>query len=241
MARSRSHAAELIASGAVRVGGVTTPKAASMVDSSAPIDFAAAPPPYVGRGGLKLEGAIADFAIDVSGRRALDAGASTGGFTDFLIQHGAASVVAVDVGYGQLDPRLVSDPRVTVFDRTNLRHVSAADVGGPFDLIVADLSFISLCTVAGALAELSSPGADLVLLVKPQFEVGREQVGRGGIVSDPSLHRLALDKVIGCLGSAGLGTRAVTTSPILGAKGNREFFVWCVRSAPTSAHLEMPV
>jgi 23S rRNA (cytidine1920-2'-O)/16S rRNA (cytidine1409-2'-O)-methyltransferase len=241
LARSRSHAADLIAAGAVLVGGVTTPKAASMVDASVPIEFAATPPPYVSRGGSKLAGAITDFGLDVSGRTALDAGSSTGGFSDFLLQHGVATVTAVDVGYGQLDSRVARDPRVTVFDRTNIRYSTAEELGGPFDLIVADLSFISLCTVAGVLFELSKPGADLVLLVKPQFEVGKDQVGRGGIVSDPIRHRAALDKVIDCLGSAGLGTKGVTASPILGAKGNREFFVWCVRSEGTAPDLEMPV
>ncbi len=241
LARSRSHAAELIGSGSVRVGGVTAPKAASMVDASDPIEFASDPPPYVGRGGLKLAGAIADFGLDVSGRKALDAGASTGGFTDFLLQQGVSSVSAVDVGYGQLDARITTDPRVSVFDRTNIRYAAAEDVGGPFDLIVADLSFISLCTVAPALASMARAGADLVLLVKPQFEVGKEQVGRGGIVSDPALHRRAIDKVIACLGSSDMGTRGVTVSPIQGAKGNREFFVWCVRSASTASELEYPV
>jgi 23S rRNA (cytidine1920-2'-O)/16S rRNA (cytidine1409-2'-O)-methyltransferase len=241
LARSRSHAADLIGSGAVRVGGVTTPKAASMVDAGDPIEFTSDPPPYVGRGGSKLAGAVADFGVDVAGRRALDAGASTGGFTDFLLQSGVASVAAVDVGYGQLDSRIADDPRVTVFDRTNIRHAAPADLGGPFDLVVADLSFISLCTVAESLAALATPSADLVLLVKPQFEVGKEQVGRGGIVTDPALHRMALEKVVECLGARGMGTQGVTVSPILGAKGNREFFVWCVRSIPTASELELPV
>lgn len=241
MARSRSHAAELIESGTVRVGGLPIPKAASMVDSSVPIDFAGEPPPYVSRGGSKLEGAMADFDIAIEGRRALDAGASTGGFTDYLLQHGVISVTAVDVGYGQLDQRVAADPRVTVRDRTNIRHSTADELGGPFDLVVADLSFISLCTVAPALAGLSEPGADLVLLVKPQFEVGKGQVGRGGIVTDPDLHRTALEKVIACLAEHDIGVQAVTTSPIRGAKGNREFFVWCVRSAKPKEDLEMPV
>lgn len=241
LARSRSHAAELIGSGAVRVAGVTAPKAASMVEPSDPIEFASEPPPYVGRGGLKLAGAVTHFGLDVSGRKALDAGASTGGFTDFLLQAGAASVAAVDVGYGQLDARIAADARVSVFDRTNIRHAAPEDLGGPFDLIVADLSFISLCTVAPALASMAGPAADLVLLVKPQFEVGKDQVGRGGIVSSPDLHRRAIEKVIECLDAADMGTRAVTVSPILGAKGNREFFVWCVRSAPTASGLELPV
>jgi len=223
----------MISGGAITVGGVMNPKPASLVEAGTVIELVAEPPPFVGRGGLKLDGALDAFDLDVQGRRALDAGASTGGFTDVLLQRGAESVCAVDVGYGQLSSRLTNDPRVKVFDRTNIRNVGPDELGATFDLIVADLSFISLCTVAPALAALAEDGADLVLLVKPQFEVGRGDVGKGGIVRDSEARAGAVRSVIECLGRAGIGTQAVCASPVPGAKGNREFFVWCVRSAPT--------
>jgi 23S rRNA (cytidine1920-2'-O)/16S rRNA (cytidine1409-2'-O)-methyltransferase len=207
------------------------PKSASLVDAATVIEFTKDPPPYVGRGGIKLAGALNEFGIDVAGRRALDAGASTGGFTDHLLQNGVASVVAVDVGYGQLDDRIAADDRVVVKDRTNIRHVEPETLGAPFELVVADLSFISLCTVAESLSTLAAPQADLVLLIKPQFEVGKGDVGRGGLVSDPGLQRDAIEKVVDCLARSDLATRGLCRSPITGAKGgNTEFFVWCVRS-----------
>ena len=240
MAESRSSAAALVTSGGVTVRGMPTPKPASMVDPDTPIEFVGEKPRHVGRGGRKLEGALETFALDVAGRRALDAGASTGGFTDHLLQVGVSSVTAVDVGRGQLDDRISSDPRVTVMDRTNIRNSTPDDLG-TFDLVVADLSFISLCTVADALAGLTEDGADLVLLVKPQFEVGKGQVGRGGIVKNPALHAEALRKVIACLGGARLAVKAVCDSPITGAKGNREFFVWAVKNGPVIDDLVLPV
>lgn len=230
----------MIVDGAIVVKGIPTPKPATMVEASTPIELVGAGPRHVGRGGRKLEGALEAFGIDVSGRRALDAGASTGGFTDHLLQEGVASVTAVDVGYGQLDDRISSDPRVEVRDRTNIRLSTSAELG-TFDLIVADLSFISLCAVAPAFADLAEEGADLVLLVKPQFEVGKGQVGRGGIVRDPALHVASLEKVVDCLAEVGLGTQAVCDSPITGAKGNREFFVWALAGRPPAADLELPV
>ena len=166
--------------------------------------------------------------------------ASTGGFTDHLLQEGVASVVAVDVGYGQLDDRIAGDPRVEVRDRTNIRLARSEDFG-TFDLVVADLSFISLCAVAPALTDLAEEGADLVLLVKPQFEVGKGEVGRGGIVKDPAKHAAALEKVIECLATHGMGVRSVCDSPITGAKGNREFFVWAVAGGAVSDDLVLPV
>jgi 23S rRNA (cytidine1920-2'-O)/16S rRNA (cytidine1409-2'-O)-methyltransferase len=226
MAASRAQALELIGTGGVRVEGLPQPKPSSLVDDASPIVKVAPPPRYVGRGRLKLEHALDRFGIPVAGRRALDAGASTGGFTDCLLQRGAASVTAVDVGYGQLDRRLATDSRVTVCDRTNIRHVTTGDMGGPFDLVVGDLSFISLCTVARTLAGLCTPGADVVLLVKPQFEVGRRNVGKGGVVTDPELHASAVSKVSGCLAEAGLAPQGVVASPITGAKGNKEFLLW---------------
>lgn len=240
MAASRSVAAALVATGGVTVRGIPTPKPASMVTADTPIELVGDGPRYVGRGGLKLEGALTAFDLDVTGRHALDAGASTGGFTDHLLQSGVAHVTAVDVGRGQLDDRIAVDPRVTVSDRTNIRLVGPDELG-TFDLVVADLSFISLCTVADAFARLAEDGADLVLLVKPQFEVGKGQVGRGGIVKDPALHVQALRKVIECLGRAGLGVQAVCDSPITGAKGNREFFVWARKGGEPVPEPALPV
>jgi 23S rRNA (cytidine1920-2'-O)/16S rRNA (cytidine1409-2'-O)-methyltransferase len=240
MASSRSAAASLVTTGGVTVRGIPTPKPASMVTADTPIEFVGEGPRYVGRGGLKLEGALAAFDLGVEGRRALDAGASTGGFTDHLLQSGVAHVTAVDVGRGQLDDRIAEDPRVTVRDRTNIRLASPDELG-TFDLVVADLSFISLCTVADAFARLAEDGADLVLLVKPQFEVGKGQVGRGGIVKDPVLHVQALEKVIDCLDDVGLGVQAVCDSPITGAKGNREFFVWARKGDAAVPELALPV
>jgi len=182
---------------------------------------------------------MADFGLDPRGRRALDAGASTGGFTHYLVEHGAAEVVAVDVGHGQLDDRLRRHPAVRVVEGVNIRHAGPAELG-TFDLVVADLSFISLCTVAGALAGLADDGADAVLLVKPQFEVGRRDLGKGGVVRDDGLRRAAVEKVIGCLAATGLGARDVVPSRLPGGKGNRELFVWARRGAVPRPGLEIP-
>ncbi len=229
----RSEAQDAIDAGRVVVAGVPEPKSSTLVDGSTSIRIEGSPGRFVSRGGEKLASALADFGVPVPGRRALDAGASTGGFTDCLLQHGAASVVAVDVGYGQLDWTLRNDQRVTVHERLNLRYADVETLGGPFDVIVADLSFISICTVAAQLALLVNREGDLILLVKPQFEVGKGQVGKGGIVRDPEKHRAALAKVIDCLGVEGIGSVGVAVSPIEGAKGNREFFVWARKGATT--------
>jgi 23S rRNA (cytidine1920-2'-O)/16S rRNA (cytidine1409-2'-O)-methyltransferase len=215
----------MVESGSVRVGGVPTPKVTTLVDPATPLELIGPPPKYVSRGGLKLEGALAEFGVDPRGMRCIDLGASTGGFTDCLLQSGAASVVAVDVGYGQLDDRLASRAEVTVVDRTNVRLADPTALGAPFDLVVGDLSFISLCTVAEVLVALIGADGEGVLLVKPQFEVGRGKVGRGGIVRDEAVRASALDDVVACLASVGLGTVATCVSPITGAKGNVEFFV----------------
>ena len=239
MAKSRAEATVLVESGAVRVGGVPTPKVTTLVDPGTPVELIGPPPKYVSRGGLKLEGALADFGVDPGGMRCIDVGASTGGFTDCLLQSGAASVVAVDVGYGQMDDRLAGRPEVTVVDRTNIRHADPAGLGAPFDLVVGDLSFISLCTVAEVLVALIGSEGEGVLLVKPQFEVGRGKVGRGGIVRDDTVRMAALEDVVGCLASVGLGTVATCVSPITGAKGNVEFFVH-VRPAPSTSVRTQP-
>jgi 23S rRNA (cytidine1920-2'-O)/16S rRNA (cytidine1409-2'-O)-methyltransferase len=216
-----------IAAGTVTVGGATATKPSRLVAPHEPIELLAPPARFVSRGGEKLEAALDTFAIVVTGRRALDAGASTGGFTDCLLQRGAAEVTAVDVGYGQLHERLRADGRVTVLERTNVRHLSARAARGPFPLVVADLSFISLRTVAPALAgELAEDGADLVLLVKPQFEAGRAEASRGkGVIRDPQVWLRALEEVAAALVDQAAAMMGAMVSPLLGADGNVEFLV----------------
>jgi 23S rRNA (cytidine1920-2'-O)/16S rRNA (cytidine1409-2'-O)-methyltransferase len=233
LAPSRAKAVELIETGRVTVGGAPAGSAARQVDGAEAVAVAAAPNEYVSRGGHKLRRALDEFAIDVTGMRALDAGASTGGFTDCLLQSGAAEVVAVDVGRGQLAWALRNDPRVTVMERTNLRALEAGALGAPVDLVVADLSFISLRLVAANLLDLASPEAEFVLLIKPQFEAGRERVGKGGVVRDPAVHREVLGEVVAALDAVGLGITAVVPSPIQGADGNVEFLARAVRGAAT--------
>jgi 23S rRNA (cytidine1920-2'-O)/16S rRNA (cytidine1409-2'-O)-methyltransferase len=201
---------------------------------------------YVSRGGHKLAGALAAFrpaGLVVSGRRCLDAGASTGGFTDVLLREGAREVVAVDVGYGQLAWRLQQDERVQVRDRTNVRDLDLEVVGGPVDVVVGDLSFISLTLVLDALLAVTAEDADLVPMVKPQFEVGRERVGKGGVVRDPALRAEAVATVAEAAGARGWGTRGVTVSPLPGPSGNVEFFLWLRRgpSAVGQAEIEAVV
>ena len=231
LARSREQARELIEAGRVTVGGQTATKAATQVETSAALVVAEAREgaDYVSRGGHKLAGALAAFAADglsFAGRRALDAGASTGGFTDVLLRNGAAHVVAVDVGYGQLAWSLRTDERVTVLDRTNVRDLTPEMIGGPVDLVVGDLSFISLRLVLPALAACATAEADLALMVKPQFEVGRERLGSGGVVRDVALHAEAVRDVAAAAAQAGLGVRGVAASPLPGPAGNVEYFLW---------------
>ncbi len=230
---SRARAVELIASGRVTVGGAPAHSAARQVDGAEAVAVVAAPNEYVSRGGHKLRGALDAFTIDPTGLRALDAGASTGGFTDCLLQAGAAEVVAVDVGRGQLAWALRHDARVTVAERTNLRDLHAGALGPPFDLVVVDLSFISLRLVAANLLELAAADAEFVLLVKPQFEAGRERVGKGGVVRDAAVHRAVLADVVADLDSAGLGVSAVIPSPLRGADGNVEFLARASRGPAT--------
>ena len=233
---SRERARADIAAGRVTVAGAPVDKAARLVAPDEPIELAGPPPRYVGRGGEKLAAALERFAIDPSGRRALDAGASTGGFTDCLLQHGASAVVAVDVGYGQIHERLRADPRVDVRDRTNVRDLRAADIGAPVDLLTADLSFISLTTVLDALLGLCAPGADLVLLVKPQFEAGRREASRGrGVIRDPAVHQRVLDEVTGALTGRGAAIMGVMESPLRGADGNVEFLLHATAPARSSS------
>lgn len=230
LARSRENAQELIADARVRVGGAVAGKAATQVELSAAIVVleAAGGPEYVSRGAHKLVGALAAFDPDgtmVTGRRAVDAGASTGGFTEVLLRRGARHVVAVDVGYGQLAWSLRTDPRVTVMDRTNIRSVTPADLPHAPELVVADLSFISLALVIPALAAVVAPDADLLLMVKPQFEVGREALGSGGVVRDPAQRAAAVLQVARAALSNGLGTAGVVASPLPGPSGNVEYFL----------------
>jgi 23S rRNA (cytidine1920-2'-O)/16S rRNA (cytidine1409-2'-O)-methyltransferase len=231
LARSREQASELIAAGRVTVGGARATKPATGVTTDVALVVTDDPgrPAYVSRGGRKLAGALAAFGesgLSVAGRRCLDAGASTGGFTDVLLRAGARQVVAVDVGYGQLAWPLRSDARVVVHDRTNVRDLTPEVVGDPVDLVVGDLSFISLTLVLDALIRVTDPAGDLALMVKPQFEVGKDRVGKGGVVRDPDLWAEAVANVAAAAGARGWGTRAVTPSPLPGPSGNVEFFVW---------------
>jgi 23S rRNA (cytidine1920-2'-O)/16S rRNA (cytidine1409-2'-O)-methyltransferase len=232
LARSRQQAAELIAAGHVRVDRVVAAKAATQVDEAAAVTVEAPSDGYVSRGAHKLIGPLDDMGLDVGRRRALDAGASTGGFTQVLLERGAEHVVAVDVGYGQLAWSLRQDPRVTVRDRTNVRHLQDADLPYRPDLVVADLSFISLTKVLPALVGVATADADFVLLVKPQFEVGRQQVGKGGVVRDPGLHGAAVRGVAGHAARLGLGAAGLCRSPLPGPSGNIEFVIWLRRGAP---------
>jgi 23S rRNA (cytidine1920-2'-O)/16S rRNA (cytidine1409-2'-O)-methyltransferase len=235
LARSREQAAVLITEGRVEVRGVLAGKAAAQVDPADPVRVLGAPTgeDYVSRGGHKLAGALSAFeALPVQGRRCLDAGASTGGFTDVLLRRGAASVAAVDVGYGQIAWSLRTDARVSVIERTNVRTLTPDVIGGPVDLTVADLSFISLRLVLAALAACTSADGDLVPMVKPQFEVGKERVGEGGVVRDPALRAEAVLDVAAAAARLGLGVAGVTVSPLPGPSGNVEFFLWLRRDAP---------
>ncbi|SEO11068.1 23S rRNA (cytidine1920-2'-O)/16S rRNA (cytidine1409-2'-O)-methyltransferase [Actinacidiphila rubida] len=238
LARSREHASQLIAAGRVTVGGATATKPATQVETSAAVVVAqdGNAPDYVSRGGHKLAGALAAFlpkGLAVEGRRALDAGASTGGFTDVLLRNGAAEVVAVDVGYGQLAWSLQSDDRVVVKDRTNVRELTLEAIDGrPADLVVGDLSFIPLGVVLPALVRCAAADADLVLMVKPQFEVGKERLGSGGVVRSTQLRAESVRKVAGQAAELGLGVLGVTASPLPGPSGNVEYFLWLRAGAP---------
>ena len=240
LARSREHAVELIDAGRVLVGGQTAGKPATGVDpATAVVVTTDSGPSYVSRGGHKLAGALDAFAYDPTGKRALDAGASTGGFSDVLLQRGAAHVVAVDVGYGQLAWSLQSDERVTVVDRTNVRGLTPEVIGGPVELVVADLSFIPLGLVLPALVACCTPGADLLPMVKPQFEVGRERLPAGGVVRDPGDRAEAVRRVAQQAASLGLGVRGVTASPLPGPNGNVEYFLCLQAGAPALADADL--
>jgi 23S rRNA (cytidine1920-2'-O)/16S rRNA (cytidine1409-2'-O)-methyltransferase len=235
LARSREQAADLIAAGRVVVAGQAAGKAASQVGQDAAIVVGGSErgEEYASRGGRKLEGALAAFAdLVVAGRRCLDAGASTGGFTDVMLRAGAAQVVAVDVGYGQLAWALRTDQRVTVLDRVNVRQLTPELVAPAPGLVTADLSFISLVLVLPALVACAAADADFLLLVKPQFEVGKGRVGAGGVVRDPALREAAVAGVAAAAQQAGLGVRGIVASPLPGPSGNVEYFLWLRRTAP---------
>jgi 23S rRNA (cytidine1920-2'-O)/16S rRNA (cytidine1409-2'-O)-methyltransferase len=243
LARSREQAAELIAAGRVTVGGTQATKPATQVARDAPVtvaDDADGGPRYVSRGGHKLAGALAAFpGLDVAGKRCLDAGASTGGFTDVLLRAGAAHVVAADVGYGQLAWSLRTDERVTVLDRVNVRSLDPVQVAPPPAVVVADLSFISLSLVLPALVACAAPEADYALMVKPQFEVGKGRVGAGGVVRRPADRADAVRAVCDSAWSLGLGVRGVAASPLPGPSGNVEYFAWFRRGAPPLDEAEL--
>lgn len=226
LAPSREKAAALVMAGCVLVNDVPATKPGQAVDEHAEIRIRGEDHPFVGRGGVKLEAAIAGFGIECRDLVCMDVGASTGGFTDCLLKRGAAKVYAVDVGYGQLAHAIATDERVVVLERENIRTLAAERVPEPVSLAVIDCSFISLAIVLPAVARFLAPAAEIVALIKPQFEVGRELVGKGGIVKDPASHELAVRKVIEAAAALGFHCAGKLESPILGAKGNREFLAW---------------
>lgn len=222
---SRTKAQALIMQGVVHVDGQRVDKAGSLVKEGSVVDVNDSSQKFVGRGGYKLEASLDHFGIDVSGLIALDVGASTGGFTDCLLQRGASKVYAVDVGYGQLDWKLRNDERVVVKEKINARYLKPEDIGEPIDIAVIDVSFISLTMVIPPLKDILKPGGYIAALIKPQFEVGKGQVGKGGIVRDESKHQEVVEKVQSFLESTGYEIKGVIPSPILGTEGNKEFLI----------------
>jgi 23S rRNA (cytidine1920-2'-O)/16S rRNA (cytidine1409-2'-O)-methyltransferase len=233
LAPSRRRAAEAVAAGRVLVDGSVAAMPSRQVAPAQAVHVTGDAPRYVSRGGEKLAAALKTFEISVAGQRALDVGASTGGFTDCLLQHGATHVVAVDVGRNQLSWSLRNDPRVTVLEQTDIRDFDPTNVGGPFPLCTVDLSFISLAKVADALARATADDADVLALVKPPFEVGRGRVPRGGVVRDPAVHEEVLMAVVDALARSGLVAVGVIPSPLRGADGNVEFMLSCRNSGPS--------
>ena len=228
LSESREKARRLILAGEVRVNGQVADKAGALVAEDAIVELAVSPP-YVSRGGLKLEHALREFCIDVNGIVAADVGASTGGFTDCLLQHGAVRVYALDVGHGQLDWRLRQDPRVIVQEKANVRYI--VSLAEPIQFVTIDVSFISLRMVLPVVAGWLAPAGQVVALVKPQFEVGRALVGKGGVVRDPQVHRNMLLDLLTWAGETGWVLKGLTASPLLGPAGNREFLAWLGRGA----------
>ncbi len=239
LTKSRSEARDLIRGGSVQVDGRVEFRPAARIhpDTEVAIDLKRVR--WVSRGGIKLDAALDHFEVAVAGRRCVDVGASTGGFTEVLLARGADSVAALDVGHGQIAPHIAADPRVTSLEGRNVRDASATGLGGCFELTVVDLSFISLLTVAAPLADLTCEGGDAVLLIKPQFEVGRERVGSGGVVRDPDARSSAVQTVLAGLNAARLGPQAIMESPVEGGDGNVEYLVWAVKGAAATP-LEVP-
>lgn len=225
--RERGHA--LILSGQVLVDGQKVEKAGSLVPEGADIRILGEQMPYVSRGGLKLEAALREFMIDVTGTTALDVGASTGGFTDCLLQHGARKVYAVDVGYGQMAWKLRQDPRVVLIERTNIREITPSHIPEPIDISVIDVSFISLEKVIPSILRFLKPDSGIIALIKPQFEVGKEQVGKGGIVRDEAARTAAVERLAAFIRDLGLAVKGVIPSPITGQDGNVEYLIYAVR------------
>jgi 23S rRNA (cytidine1920-2'-O)/16S rRNA (cytidine1409-2'-O)-methyltransferase len=225
LAPTRERARALILAGQVKVDGRVISKAGAQIPSQAQVELVVADHPYVGRGGVKLAHALRAFNIDVTARRALDVGASTGGFTDALLQRGVASVIALDVGHGQLDWRLRNDPRVTVREGVNARALTSDHVPYMVDIVTIDVSFISLRHIFPAIREFTMTAADIVPLVKPQFEAGREEVGKHGLVTDPAVHEAVLARVTADASASGFDRLGMTPSPIKGATGNQGFFL----------------
>lgn len=229
LAGSRERAKSLIMAGKVLVAGSPVTKAGALVDGDAQIELKAEDIPYVSRGGLKLEGAVREFRIDLGGKTAMDVGASTGGFTDCLLKHGAEKVYAVDVGYGQIDLKLRQDPRVVLLERTNIRYLERDRVPDEIDIAVVDVSFISLRIVMPRIMEFVKAGGEIVALIKPQFEVGRGDVGKGGVVRDESKRAEAVGAVEENMRSLGLSVAGVMESPLRGPKGNVEYLIYLRR------------
>ena len=231
LAETRSKAQAYIMAGLVYLGEQKLDKSGQLLAEDAPITVRGKEHPWVSRGGMKLARALTDFSIDVQGLIAMDVGSSTGGFTDVLLTHGAAKVYAVDVGTGQLDPKIRHDPRVVVMEQTNARHLTREMVADAIDLIVCDASFISLTKVLPAALALAKPQAKLVALIKPQFEVGKAHVSRGkGVITDPALHQWSCDTVRNWLNHAGWTVHGTTESPVKGPKGNTEFLLYATKN-----------
>jgi 23S rRNA (cytidine1920-2'-O)/16S rRNA (cytidine1409-2'-O)-methyltransferase len=229
LAESRTRAQALILAGLVYAGDRKVEKAGQALAIDAPLEVKGKDHPWVSRGGLKLDHALAESGWDIAGLTAIDVGSSTGGFTDVMLTRGVAKVYAVDVGHGQLAWKLREDPRVVVLERTNARHLTRDQIPDPIDLVVCDASFIALSKVLPAALDLAGPGARLAALIKPQFEAGKGEVGKGGVVRDPAIHQRVCDEVVDWLGSIGWQVQGVTTSPIRGPEGNIEFLVTAMK------------
>ena len=240
LARSRESAVELITAGKVLVNGIPATKAASQVDAQISITLKDDQAEFVSRGGHKLAGALDHFSnLKVAGKTALDAGASTGGFTDVLLKRGVKKVIAADVGYGQLAWQLQSDDRVKILDRVNVRSLTKEQVGEEIDLVVADLSFISLKLVLPALIDVANEEADFLIMVKPQFEVGKEKLGAGGVVRDATLRKEAVAAVADAAFALGLGCLGVVASPLPGPSGNVEYFLWLAKAGQALLEVDL--